>query len=363
MAELVLTDLRVLFGNVPAVDGVTLTVPTGRRFVILGPSGCGKTTTLRTIAGLERPLSGSIRLGGRDLFGVVPAGRNIAMVFQTPSLYPHMSVRGNLSFGLRSRRIESNVIETRIAETIRALGIGELVDRYPDTLSSGQQSRVAFARAMVQRPDLMLMDEPLTGLDSPLRWQLQNEWLGWHQRFPTTTIHVTHDQDEAMMTGDLIAVMNRGRIEQVGTPSELYSQPANRFVAGFIGSPGMNFATLFASADGERLSGPGLDLPIPQRCKSWGRSRVIDIGVRPEAIVIRRDDTTSKTSMTAERPIVISAIVSSRRPLGSCWLVEAVWGENRWWIKCDDASDLSLGDEVQMETSSESVHYFASSGD
>jgi multiple sugar transport system ATP-binding protein len=266
-------------------------------------------------------------------------------------------------FGLRSRGIAGDIIQSRVLETTRSLGIADLIDRYPDTLSCGQQSRVAFARAMVKRPDLMLMDEPLTGLDSPLRWQLQNEWLAWHQRFPTTTVHVTHDQDEAMMTGDFVAVMNRGRIEQIGTPAELYVAPANRFVAGFIGSPGMNFATFVAGTDGKRLSCPGLDLPMPKRCESWDRGRGVDIGVRPESIRIRRLGGGGETPTTDDCRIVIAATVGAIRPLGSCWLVETVWADNRWWAKCEDASDLHLGDAVAMEIRDESLHYFSRLGD
>jgi len=352
MSSLIVDGVSKSFGDVIAVDHVSLEVPEGKRLVLLGPSGCGKSTTLRMIAGLERLDAGKIAMGDRDWLDVSPAARNVAMVFQTPTLYPHMRVAENLAFALRGQRIDRREIAMRIDEVARWMGIADLVDRYPATLSGGQQSRVAFARAIVKRPSLLLLDEPLGGLDTPLRWELQNEWLQWHRRFPVTTVQVTHDQREAMIMADAVAVMRDGKIVQTGTPSELYQRPVNRFVAGFLGSPGMNFAAA-------RITDGWLDCGGVKMLKSDAidlssqnlTAADVAIGVRPESICIesvqRAADSADAHGSDDDR-VVLSAKVFEMRMLGYQWLVGVVWQENRWWILSRDRDGIEIGDDVKM---------------
>ena len=233
-------DVTVAYGDVVAVDGLDLTVTSGEMVVLVGPSGSGKSTALRVLAGLEQPTAGRVLIGGRDVTREPPHKRGIAMVFQDYALYPHLTARQNLAFGLRVRG------EDRIAERIDAvvaqLDIADTLDRYPDQLSGGQQQRVALGRAMVREPAVYLMDEPLSNLDARLRLSARADIVELHRRLGTTTLYVTHDQAEAMSMADRVAVIGDGRVQQVGTPQEIYDTPANRFVAGFVGSPPMNFA-------------------------------------------------------------------------------------------------------------------------
>jgi ABC-type sugar transport system ATPase subunit len=229
------------FGVVEAVRSLTLEVADGELMVLVGPSGSGKTTALRMLAGLEAVDSGAIEIDGRAVNDVAPRERDVAMVFQDYALYPQMTVRDNMAFGLRRRRLPREEIERRVTETCRILGLGDLVDRRPRELSGGQQQRVALGRALVREPSVLLMDEPLSNLDTQLRVQARAEIRRLQQEVGTTTIYVTHDQLEALSLGDRIAVINEGGLEQVGTPEQLYDEPANRFVGGFIGSPPMSF--------------------------------------------------------------------------------------------------------------------------
>ncbi|MCS6915546.1 MAG: sn-glycerol-3-phosphate ABC transporter ATP-binding protein UgpC [Myxococcales bacterium] len=236
------------------LDDVSLDIPDGELVVLVGPSGCGKTTLLRCIAGLEEPDSGTIAIDGRVVNGVEPRDRDIAMVFQSYALYPHMTVRDNLAFGLRMRRTPADEIERRIAEAAAMLEIEALLGRYPRELSGGQRQRVAMGRAVVRRPRVFLFDEPLSNLDAALRQQMRVELLRLHRRLGTTMIYVTHDQVEAMTLAQRIVVMNRGRLEQVGPPQALYHRPANVFVARFLGTPEMNL--LPGRIDGGRFMDP-----------------------------------------------------------------------------------------------------------
>ena len=239
--------------------------------VLVGPSGSGKTTALRMLAGLEAISGGRILIGEREVNRVSPRDRDIAMVFQDYALYPQMTVRDNLSFGLRRRKTPKDEIERRVERAAGALELGELLDRRPRALSGGQQQRVALGRALVRDPQVFLMDEPLSNLDAKLRVQTRGEIKRLQKEIGTTTVYVTHDQVEAMTMGDRIAVMNHGRLEQVGTPEELYDRPANRFVAGFIGSPSMSFAPVEA-LDGLRLprAEPGLTVGVrPEHVRRW----------------------------------------------------------------------------------------------
>ena len=229
------------FGAVEAVRSLTLEVADGELMVLVGPSGSGKTTALRMLAGLEALDAGEIEIDGRVVNAVAPRERDVAMVFQDYALYPQMTVRDNMAFGLRRRRLARDEIERRVGETSQTLGLGELLDRRPRELSGGQQQRVALGRALVREPRVLLMDEPLSNLDAQLRVQARAEIRRLQQEVGTTTIYVTHDQLEALSLGDRIAVMNEGRLEQVGTPEQVYDDPANRFVGGFIGSPAMSF--------------------------------------------------------------------------------------------------------------------------
>jgi multiple sugar transport system ATP-binding protein len=277
------------YGDVVAVNDLNLAINDGEFMVLVGPSGCGKTTSLRMIAGLEEISAGELKIGDRVVNDVPPKDRDIAMVFQSYALYPHMTVRDNMAFGLKLRKLPKADIEKRVNEAAGILNLEKLLDRKPKELSGGQRQRVALGRAIVREPAVFLMDEPLSNLDAKLRVQTRAEIARLHQRMGTTFVYVTHDQVEAMTMGTRIAVMSDGLLQQVGTPQVLYDQPANRFVAGFIGSPSMNFVEVTAS-DG-RLTGPdGWAINLPTRLRnavgsSTGRKLVA--GFRPEHLELK----------------------------------------------------------------------------
>src|SRR5215218_2047113 len=270
------------YAEVTAVDELSLDITDGEFMVLVGPSGSGKTTALRMLAGLESISSGAIFIGDREVNKVAPRERDIAMVFQDYALYPQMSVFDNLAFGLRRRKVPKDEIERRVRGAAELLDIGPYLDRRPGQLSGGQAQRVALGRALVRQPQVFLMDEPLSNLDAKLRTQTRGEIKRVQHEVGTTTVYVTHDQVEAMTMGDRIAVMNDGVLEQVGTPEELYERPANRFVAGFIGSPAMSFFDAVASGEdgGLRLRGEAIDLRLPGLPALSGE---LTVGVRPEA--------------------------------------------------------------------------------
>jgi multiple sugar transport system ATP-binding protein len=266
MAELVLYEVTKVFkGGVVAVDHVDLTIHDGEFVVLVGPSGCGKSTLLRMVAGLETLTSGSIEIDGRIVDLDPPRERDVAMVFQNYALYPHFTVAENVGFSLRMRHYPKREVHERVVDTTRILGLETLLDRRPAALSGGQRQRVAMGRSLVRQPSVMLMDEPLSNLDAKLRVAMRGELIRLHQRYRTTTLYVTHDQIEAMTLGDRIAVLDRGRLQQVGTPDELYKRPCNIFVAGFIGSPAMNLARgrLIAAGDGVDLVAGPLRTSLP----------------------------------------------------------------------------------------------------
>jgi multiple sugar transport system ATP-binding protein len=251
MANVTFEHVTKKFGDVAAVNDLNLDVADGEFLVLVGPSGCGKSTALRMIAGLEEITSGTLKIGDRVVNDLAPKDRDVAMVFQSYALYPHMSVRDNLAFGLKLRKVPKADIDRRVNETGKLLELSPLLDRKPKQLSGGQRQRVALGRAIVREPKVFLMDEPLSNLDAKLRVQTRAEIARLHQRLRTTFVYVTHDQVEAMTMGSRIAVMNFGVLQQVGTPQQLYDAPANRFVAGFIGSPAMNFVEMKVEGAGD----------------------------------------------------------------------------------------------------------------
>jgi multiple sugar transport system ATP-binding protein len=280
VAEIVLDNLSKVFaGEVVAVDDVSLTIGSGEFLVLVGPSGCGKSTLLRMIAGLEEVTAGTISIGERDVTNLPPRSRDVAMVFQSYALYPHMTVRQNLGYGLKVRRTPKGEIAARVDRTAELLGLDQLLDRRPAALSGGQRQRVAMGRAIVREPKAFLMDEPLSNLDAKLRVSMRAQLSALHTRLTTTTIYVTHDQIEAMTLGQRVAVMRDGRIQQVDTPQELYRRPANLFVAAFIGSPAMNLVE--AEIAGGELRFGGYAIPLPAS-GAPPAGRVI-AGLRPEA--------------------------------------------------------------------------------
>ncbi|HKN90095.1 MAG TPA: sn-glycerol-3-phosphate ABC transporter ATP-binding protein UgpC [Acidimicrobiia bacterium] len=296
MAGIVLSGITKAFpGGAVAVSSLDLEVADGEFLVLVGPSGSGKTTVLRMVGGLEEATAGEIRIGGRDVTGLAPRDRDIAMVFQTYALYPHMTVAQNMAFGLKLRKTPAAEIRRRVEETAALLGLSDLLDRRPRALSGGQRQRVAMGRAIVREPAAFLMDEPLSNLDAKLRVQMRAEITRLHHRLRTTTLYVTHDQTEAITMADRVAVMRDGTLQQLDVPAALYDDPVNLFVAGFIGSPAMNVVTARLSSAGGRVSasfGAGHRLVVPEAVlarRPAARSVVaaggeVALGIRPEDI-------------------------------------------------------------------------------
>jgi multiple sugar transport system ATP-binding protein len=281
MAAVTIAAVQKWFGNTHVIRGVDIAIEDGEFCVLVGPSGCGKSTLLRMIAGLEEIGQGTIAIGGRVVNLVAPKERDIAMVFQNYALYPHMTVRENLSFALTLAKMPKQEIAARVARAADILGLKELLDRYPRQLSGGQRQRVAMGRAIVRNPQVFLFDEPLSNLDAKLRVQMRTEIKELHQRLKTTSIYVTHDQIEAMTMADRIVVMRDGLVEQQGAPLDLYDRPANTFVAGFIGSPAMNMVPGTVRAGREVEFADGVRLPVPEGARADEGQPVL-FGIRPE---------------------------------------------------------------------------------
>jgi multiple sugar transport system ATP-binding protein len=349
MATVTFEHVSKRFGSVTAVDDLNLEIHDPEFMVLVGPSGCGKTTSLRMIAGLEEISEGTLRIGERIVNDVPPKDRDIAMVFQSYALYPHMSVRDNLAFGLKLRHVPKADIETRVKEAAAVLDLSRYLDRKPRELSGGQRQRVALGRAIVREPAVFLMDEPLSNLDAKLRVETRANILRLYQRLNTTFVYVTHDQIEAMTMGTRIAVMSEGRLQQVGTPQELYDRPVNRFVAGFIGSPAMNFATV-DKKDG-RLIGAGIDIPIPPQLRdAIGQTTgQLIAGFRPEHLSLGE---------VAGDPAVIDARAEVVEYLGNEELIHAsVSGQDVVAI-VDSENRVKPGDTLKFKVSPERLQLF-----
>ena len=321
MGQVVLKGINKFFDSVHAVKDVNLQIRDKEFVVFVGPSGCGKTTTLRMIAGLEAISSGDISIDGNVINELAPMDRDIAMVFQNYALYPHMSVYDNMAFGLKMRKFDRPEIAKRVQEAAAILGIEGLLQRKPRQLSGGQRQRVALGRAIVRHPQVFLFDEPLSNLDAKLRVQMRTEIKRVHQKVRTTTVYVTHDQVEAMTLADRVVVMNRGRIEQIGTPNDLYHGPKTRFVAGFIGSPAMNFLPCRLEDAGGALRvrlSDDIVLPVPPshagRYRSHAGRPGLTFGLRPEHL-------TDGKPNGAPQPATIDAAIEVTEPLGMETLV------------------------------------------
>ena len=356
MAEVVLTGVNKWYdGNVHAVKDVNLHARDKEFMVFVGPSGCGKTTTLRMIAGLEEITSGEIRIGARVVNDLPPMDRDIAMVFQNYALYPHKSVYANMAFGLQMRKFPKDEIEKRVKEAAGILGIEPLLQRKPRQLSGGQRQRVALGRAIVRHPQLFLFDEPLSNLDAKLRVQMRVELKRLHERLETTAIYVTHDQVEAMTLGDRVVVMKDGVVQQVGEPLELYGNPANRFVAGFIGSPAMNFAevTIAESGGGLWAETAGIRVRIPSARVGALRPHTgkrATLGVRPEALRI------ANGSDPAD--YVCEATVDVVEPLGSEILLNLTAGANEFVARVDPGVTVKTHERVRLAFDPARLHFF-----
>jgi multiple sugar transport system ATP-binding protein len=354
MARVVLEHLEKVYPNgVRAVRDLSLDVVDGELMVLLGPSGCGKTTTLRLIAGLDEPTRGTIALGGRTIDRLPPKDRDLAMVFQTPALYPHLTVLENLAFSLRMRGVPRKAIRHNVLRTARLLGIDDLLDRKPRQLSGGQGQRVALGRALVRRPACYLFDEPLSSLDAPLRGQLRSELKRFHQRLGITTLYVTHDQEEAMALAGRIAVLCDGELQQVGPPREVYDRPANRFVAGFVGSPPMNFVDGTLVGEEDRLwfdTGRWRLAMAPEGLAAHaGRHAVL--GIRPEDLRLAGPREMADGALRAEVALV--------EPLGDrTWVHLEVEGGFRLVARTDPRHAPACGAALGVQIPLDRAHWF-----
>ena len=355
MDEVSLHKINKKFDANHVVKDVDLEIRDKEFMVFVGPSGCGKTTTLRMIAGLEAITSGDVLIDDTIVNDVPPMDRDIAMVFQNYALYPHMSVAGNMAFGLKMRKFEKSEIESRIKRAADILGIGDLLHRKPRQLSGGQRQRVALGRAIVRDPKVFLFDEPLSNLDAKLRVQMRVELKKLHERLGTTAIYVTHDQVEAMTLGDRVVVMKDGLVQQVGEPLELYNTPANRFVAGFIGSPAMNFADVtLAASDGKVWAeAPGLRIGLPEPVahrvngRNGGKATV---GIRPEDIHIAGPADPAELCFDVEVEVV--------EQLGSEILLDTRVGNSTFVASVDPTLRTRVHDRLKLAMNPARLHLF-----
>ena len=357
MAEVKLIDITKKFGDVPAVDLMNLTVHDRDFLVLVGPSGCGKSTTLQMIAGIEDPSSGEIRINDRLVNDVAPKDRDIAMVFQNYALYPHMTVYKNMAFCLKMKKYPKEEIKKRVQEAARILNLEELLKRKPRELSGGQRQRVAMGRAIVRKPQVFLFDEPLSNLDAKLRVQMRWELAQLHDRLETTVIYVTHDQIEAMTLATRIVIMNQGRIMQIGSPLEVYNFPDNLFVAGFIGSPAMNFmdADLVRENGGLSVRINEHQLPLPDSLKNRfekALGRQVVFGLRPEFIY----DLNLKEPFPGA--VRIAAEVKVVEPIGSQVILLSTFGSNTVTAAVDPQTDARPRTPIELLFDMNKMHLF-----
>ncbi|WP_048151341.1 ABC transporter ATP-binding protein [Palaeococcus ferrophilus] len=358
MVEVKLDRITKRFGDFEAVKDLTLEIKDGEFLVLLGPSGCGKTTTLRMVSGLETPTEGRIYFGDRDVTYLPPKDRNISMVFQSYAVWPHMKVYDNIAFPLKVKKYPENEIKERVKWAAELLQIEELLDRYPAQLSGGQRQRVAVARAIVVEPDVLLMDEPLSNLDAKLRVMMRAEVKKLQTKLKVTTIYVTHDQVEAMTMGDRIAVMNRGRLLQVGPPTEVYLKPNSLFVATFIGAPEMNIVDASVVEDGGLwLEGSGFRLKLPDDFRGLLEGYLgkdVLLGIRPEHMTVKGVSTLEHVTRTAE----IEGVVDFIEALGTDTIVHAKVGDSIIKVKLPGHIPLPIGEKIKIEIDLDNIHVF-----
>jgi multiple sugar transport system ATP-binding protein len=357
MASVVLQAVTKRYGDhPPVISGVDLEIRERELMVLVGPSGCGKSTLLRMIAGLEEITSGTIAIGGRVVNDVPPRDRDIAMVFQSYALYPHMTVLENLEFGLRLRKVPRPEMNRLVAEAARTLGLAELLARRPKELSGGQRQRVALGRAIVRDPAVFLFDEPLSNLDAKLRVQMRAEIKRLQHRLQVTSVYVTHDQVEAMTMGHRLAVLHQGVLQQVGTPLEVYERPQNLFVASFLGTPAMSFLRATVAEGGAALAAKGFTLPAPSSAREALRSRSgrpVTVGVRPEHVVAP-----GRSARGATAPLEL--VVELVETLGDAVVVHGRAGEDTIAFEMDPHRSPEMGDRVQVQVEAERLHVFDS---
>ena len=353
MANVSLRNVSKSFHNDHVVHGIDLSIEDGEFVVLVGPSGCGKSTTLRMIAGLESLSGGDIRIGERLVNDVAARDRDIAMVFQNYALYPHMTVAENMAYGMKLRKMKEAEVSRRVAKAAETLDLTDLLHRRPQALSGGQRQRVAMGRAMVRDPKVFLFDEPLSNLDAKLRVKMRAEIKKLHQLVRTTTVYVTHDQVEAMTLADRVVVMNKGRIEQIGSPQQLYHEPISRFVAGFIGSPGMNFLPCSLDQGGAGiiiLLADGTRLPLPASKAARYEQHVgrsLELGIRPEHLTEKRG-----------RPeeVELTVHVEVVEPMGMETLLHVTIAGTEVTARVDPALEPKPGDKITLVANLANMH-------
>jgi ABC-type sugar transport system ATPase subunit len=352
VARILIKDLVKTFGPFTAVNGINLDVRDGEFLILVGPSGCGKTTTLNMISGLQSPTSGQIIIGNTVVNDLEPGERGLGMVFQDLALFPHMTVFENIAFGLRVKKVSEKEVRERVTAAAAAVHIEPLLGKLPRECSGGESQRVALARTIVTNPSVFLMDEPLSSLDAKLRVDMRTELKGLHKRLKATFVYVTHDQAEAMTMADRIVVMSKGRIEQIGTPLEIYNRPATQFVAGFFGMPTMNFleGTVEVNGAGRRFRSAGLEQPLPDAVPAAVAGRPVVLGVRAEHVLIGNGAALRGTAQLTE-------------PLGDMTLVYFDYGQSRPLVaKVGPSTPLQPGAALSFAFAADRCHLFDAAG-